>query len=64
MAGASNSRTCHQENIRWKGRDAWGSDWMKPEVLARYMHHGEIVTVEDGVRGVMRLPQPVEVQNR
>jgi 5-hydroxyisourate hydrolase-like protein (transthyretin family) len=44
--------------------DAWGSDWMKPEVLGRYLKHGQAVTVADGMRGVMRLPEAVEVQER
>jgi protocatechuate 3,4-dioxygenase beta subunit len=42
--------------------DAWGFEWMKPGVLARYVQHGQTVTVADGITGVLRLPQPLEVQ--
>jgi 5-hydroxyisourate hydrolase-like protein (transthyretin family) len=44
--------------------DAWGSDWRKPEVLGRYVQHGQTVTVAEGMSGPQRLPEPVEVQNR
>jgi len=40
--------------------DAWGFDWMKPGVLARYAQHGQQVLVGD--KRVVRLPLPVEVQ--
>ena len=44
--------------------DAWGSEWMKPGVLARYVQHGQTITIADTMTGTVRLPRPVEVQNR
>lgn len=44
--------------------DAWGSDWRKPEVLGRYVQHGQAVRVGDRMQGAMRLPEAVEVQSR
>ncbi len=42
--------------------DAWGFDWMKPGVLARYVQHGQQVVVEE--KKLVRLPEPVPVQSR
>ncbi len=44
--------------------DAWGFDWMKPGVLARYMQHGQEVIVGEKMRMILRLPEAVEVQGR
>lgn len=35
-------------------QDAWGADWMKPDLLAGYLQHGETVMVADGMRGSAR----------
>ncbi len=42
--------------------DAWGFDWLKAGVLARYARHGQTITVGEKMRGTIRLPQPLEVQ--
>ena len=42
--------------------DAWGFEWAKPGVLARYVQHGQEVIVGEQMRGTLRLPEPVEVQ--
>jgi hypothetical protein len=42
--------------------DAWGFEWLQPGVLARYVQHGQNLTVGDLMRGTVHLPDPVEVQ--
>ncbi len=42
--------------------DAWGFAWLKAGVLARYVQHGQQVIVGEKMRGVLRLPEAVEVQ--
>jgi hypothetical protein len=42
--------------------DAWGFDWLKAGVLARYAEHGQPITVGEKMRGTVRLPQPLEAQ--
>lgn len=42
--------------------DAWGFDWLKAGVLARYVQHGQTVVVADQMRGSIRLPYPLEAQ--
>jgi 5-hydroxyisourate hydrolase-like protein (transthyretin family) len=44
--------------------DAWGFDWLKSGVLARYAEHSQTVVVRDSMRGTIALPQPLEVQPR
>lgn len=44
--------------------DAWGFDWLKPGVLAKYAKQGQDLTVGELMRGVVHLPDPVEVQGR
>lgn len=44
--------------------DAWGFDWSKPALLARYAQHGEAVTVGELMRGTVSLLDAVEVQPR
>jgi uncharacterized protein (DUF2141 family) len=44
--------------------DAWGFEWLKPEVLARYVQHGQMLTVGELMKGSVHLPDPVEVQPR
>jgi protocatechuate 3,4-dioxygenase beta subunit len=42
--------------------DAWGLDWLQPNVLARYLQHGQNLTIGELMRGSVHLPDPVEVQ--
>jgi protocatechuate 3,4-dioxygenase beta subunit len=42
--------------------DAWGLDWLQPNVLARYVQHGQNLTIGELMRGSVQLPDPVEVQ--
>ncbi len=42
--------------------DAWGFEWLQPGVLARYVQHGQELTIGDLMRGSVHLPDPVEVQ--
>jgi uncharacterized protein (DUF2141 family) len=44
--------------------DAWGFEWRRPELLARYVQHGQTLTVGELMRGSVHLPEPVEVQPR
>lgn len=44
--------------------DAWGFEWMKPGVLARYISHGQTVIVGELMRGSVKLPDAEEVQPR
>jgi hypothetical protein len=44
--------------------DAWGFEWLKPGVLAQYVKHGQELTIGELMRGVVHLPNPVEVQSR
>jgi hypothetical protein len=44
--------------------DAWGFDWSKPTLLARYAEHGQTLTIGELIQGVVHLPEPVEVQPR
>jgi len=44
--------------------DAWGFEWLQPGVLARYVQHGQELTVGELMRGTVHLPEPVEVQPR
>jgi protocatechuate 3,4-dioxygenase beta subunit len=42
--------------------DAWGLEWLQPSVLARYVQHGQNLTIGELMRGTVSLPDPVEVQ--
>ena len=42
--------------------DAWGFEWLKTGVLARYAQHGQQVIIGDNMRGTVHLPEAVEVQ--
>jgi protocatechuate 3,4-dioxygenase beta subunit len=42
--------------------DAWGFDWLKAGVLARYVKHGQAVVVGEKLKGAIHLPEPLEVQ--
>jgi hypothetical protein len=44
--------------------DAWGFEWMKPGVLARYISHGQTVIIGELMRGSVKLPDAEEVQPR
>lgn len=44
--------------------DAWGFEWLKPGVLARYAEHGQELTIGPLMQGSVHLPDPVEVQPR
>ena len=44
--------------------DAWGFEWLQPGVLARYVQHGQNLTIGELMRGSVHLPDPVEVQPR
>jgi hypothetical protein len=42
--------------------DAWEVEWLQPGVLARYAQHGQELTIGPLMRGMVHLPDPVEVQ--
>ena len=42
--------------------DAWGFEWLKPGILARYVQHGQSVIVGEKLTGSVHLPEPIEVQ--
>jgi uncharacterized protein (DUF2141 family) len=42
--------------------DAWGFEWQQPGVLARYVQHGQNLTIGERMQGTVHLPDPVEVQ--
>jgi hypothetical protein len=42
--------------------DAWGLEWLQPSALARYVQHGQNLTIGELMRGTVHLPDPVEVQ--
>jgi hypothetical protein len=44
--------------------DAWGFDWSKPTLLARYAEHGQALTIDELMQGAVHLLDPVEVQPR
>jgi len=44
--------------------DAWGFEWLKAEVLARYVQHGQNVIIGQRTKGTVHLPDAVEVQGR
>jgi Carboxypeptidase regulatory-like domain len=44
--------------------DAWGFDWSKPTLLARYAAHGQTLTIGELMQGAVYLPEAVEVQPR
>jgi uncharacterized protein (DUF2141 family) len=44
--------------------DAWGVEWLQPSILARYVQHGQNVTIGELMQGSVHLPDPVEVQAR
>jgi hypothetical protein len=42
--------------------DAWGFEWLQPSVLAKYVQHGQNLTIGELMRGSVHLPDPVDVQ--
>jgi protocatechuate 3,4-dioxygenase beta subunit len=44
--------------------DAWDSPWMQPGALAKYVQHGQNLTIGELMQGSVELPDPVEVQRR
>jgi hypothetical protein len=44
--------------------DAWDFDWLKPELLARYVQHGQNVIVGKLLKGSIPLPKAIDVQAR
>jgi hypothetical protein len=42
--------------------DAWGFQWLQPDVLNRYLQHGQSLTVGELMTNSVQLPDPVEVQ--
>jgi Carboxypeptidase regulatory-like domain len=44
--------------------DAWGFPWLQPGALARYVKHGQDLTIGEAMKGSVHLPDPVEVQPR
>ena len=44
--------------------DAWGFEWLKAGVLARYVQHGKSVIIGELMRGTVHLPDAVELQPR
>jgi uncharacterized protein (DUF2141 family) len=42
--------------------DAWGLEWLQPSVLARYVQHGQSLSIGDFMNGTVHLPDPIEVQ--
>ena len=44
--------------------DAWGFQWLQPDVLNRYLQHGQDLTIGELMTNTVHLPDPVEVQPR
>jgi protocatechuate 3,4-dioxygenase beta subunit len=44
--------------------NAWGFEWLKAGVLARYVQHGQNVIIGEKMSGTLHLPDAVEVQER
>jgi protocatechuate 3,4-dioxygenase beta subunit len=44
--------------------DAWDFPWQQPGVLARYVEHGQKLTIGELMTGSVQLPDPIEVQPR
>jgi Carboxypeptidase regulatory-like domain len=44
--------------------DAWGFQWLQPDVLNRYLQHGQNLTIGELMTNTVHLPDPVEVQPR
>jgi uncharacterized protein (DUF2141 family) len=44
--------------------DAWDFAWNQPAALARYVQHGQSLTIGELMNGTVYLPEPVEVQPR
>ena len=44
--------------------DAWGFDWLKAEALARYVQHGQKITIGENTKRILHLPETLEIQAR
>ena len=44
--------------------DARGFQWMQPDVLNRYLQHGQNLTIGELMSNTVHLPDPIEVQPR
>jgi hypothetical protein len=44
--------------------DAWGFEWLKAGVLARYAQHGQQLIIGEKMRSTLHLPEPVDVQSK
>ncbi|HKW34898.1 MAG TPA: carboxypeptidase-like regulatory domain-containing protein [Candidatus Acidoferrum sp.] len=44
--------------------DAWGTEWLQPEALKRYLRKGQNLTIGSLMEGLVHLPNPVQVQPR
>jgi len=42
--------------------DAWGFQWLQPDVLNRYLQHGQNLTIGELMTNTVHLPDPIEVQ--
>jgi hypothetical protein len=42
--------------------DAWGFQWLQPDVLNGYLQHGQSLTIGELMTTSVHLPEPVEVQ--
>jgi hypothetical protein len=42
--------------------DAWGFQWLQPDVLNRCLQHGQNLTIGELMTSTVHLPDPVEVQ--
>jgi hypothetical protein len=42
--------------------DAWGFQWLQPDVLNRYLQHGQNLTIGELMTTTVHLQEPVEVQ--
>jgi hypothetical protein len=44
--------------------DAWGFQWQQPDVLNRYLRHGQNLTIGELMTATVHLPEAVQVQPR
>lgn len=45
-------------------QDAWGFEWLKAGALAKYVQYGQSVIIGEKMRGMVHLPEAVEVQGK
>lgn len=44
--------------------NGWDLEWSRPDIVASFLNHGQKVVIEDRMRGVIKLPDPVQAQER